>query len=390
MEATGQFLTELCEDLSSEHEVTFIAGPSYHVKQRPRRPWTHEKFGPVSVIRTWGTRLPKRRLPLRLLNLGTYYALAAIAAFRREPPDVVVAETDPPLLGALGAMLKRRWGCRFVYNVRDLYPDIARANGGVRSRALLQILERGNRIAYRWADRIVVLGEDMSRRIAAKGVPPERIEVVPDWVDCGRIRPLESNPLRREFGDKFVVMYSGNIGLSQRLETVLDAAGKLRDDPRVLFAMVGEGARKRWLMEQARRLELPNLLFLPYRPKEQLAESLGAADLHLVPLSAGTAGCLVPSKIYGILAAARPFVAIMEEDAEIARLALTQRIGFVSKPGDGAGLARAVLGAIAAPVELKRMGDRARRLARERYDRPVATRRFARMLEDVARTDANC
>jgi colanic acid biosynthesis glycosyl transferase WcaI len=380
----------LCEDLSSEHEITFIAGPSYHVKGRPRRPWTRESFGRVSVIRTWGTLLPKRRLPLRLLNLGTYYMLAATAAFRREPPDVVIAETDPPLLGALGAMLKRRWGCRFVYNVRDLYPDIARVNGGVRSRALLEILERGNRMAYRWADRIVVLGDDMSRRIAAKGVPPERIEVVPDWVDCGRIRPLESNPLRREFGDKFVVMYSGNIGLSQRLETVLEAADELRDDPRIVFVMVGEGARKRWLMERAGRLGLPNLLFLPYRPREQLAESLGAADLHLIPLSPGTAGCLVPSKIYGILAAARPFVAIMEEDAEIARLARDERIGFVSAPGDGAGLARAVLRAIAAPAELKRMGERARQLARERYDRPVATRRFAKMLDDVARVRADC
>lgn len=333
--------------------------------------------------------MPKRRLPARLLNLGTYFALAAIAAFRLVPPDIIVAETDPPLLGALGAALKRRWGCRLVYNVRDLYPDIAYANGGVRSRALLEVLDRGNRLAYRLADRIAVVGEDMSRRIAAKGVPSERIEVVPDWVDCGVIRPLDSNPLRREFGDKFVVMYSGNLGLSQRLETVLEAAAQLRDDPRILFVMVGEGARKRSLMERARRLNLANVIFLPYRPREQLAESLGAADLHLIPLSQGTSGCLVPSKIYGILAAGRPFVAIMEEDAEVARLAREDRLGFVCAPGDGAGLARTALDAIAAPSELKRMGERARRIARERYDRPVATRRFARMLDDVARARIN-
>jgi glycosyltransferase involved in cell wall biosynthesis len=360
------------------------------VKEAPRRLWTRENVGRVSVIRTWGTRLPKRLLPLRLANLGTYYMLAAMAAFRHAPPEIVIAETDPPLLGALGAMLKRRWNCRFVYNVRDLYPDIARANGGVRSRVLLEVLERGNRMAYRWADKIVVLGNDMSRRVMAKGVPPERIEVVPDWVDCGRIRPLESNPLRREFGDKFVVMYSGNIGLSQQLETMVEAASQLRGDPRILFVMIGEGARKQWLMERAERLGLPNLIFLPYRPKDRLAESLGAADLHLIPLSPGTAGCLVPSKIYGILAAARPFVAIMEEDAEIAQLARENRLGFVSAPGDGTALARTVLEAIAAPAELKQMGLRARRLARQRYDRPVATRRFAEMLEDVARAGANC
>ena len=377
-------MTELCEDLSAEHDITFIAGPSYHVNGLPRRLWSREAHGNVSIVRTWGTRLPKTRLPLRLANLGTYYALAALAAFRHQPPDIVIAETDPPLLGALGAMLKRRWGCRFVYNVRDLYPDIARVTGGVRSRLLLRLLESGNRMAYEAADRIVVLGRDMGDRVIAKGVPPERVAVVPDWVDCERIAPLESNPFRVEFGDKFVVMYSGNLGLSQQLEVVLSAADRLRDDQRVVFVFIGEGARKPWLMRRAEALNLPNVMFLPYRPKDQLAQSLGAADLHLIPLSAGTTGCLVPSKIYGILAAGRPFAAIMDADAEVARLARDNRVGFVCAPGDDGALARLVSEALAAPSELRQMGQRARRLARERFDRKIATRRFGEMLAEVA------
>src|SRR5262249_20606491 len=147
-----------------------------------------------------------------------------------------------------------------------------------------------------------------------------RIAVTPDWVDCEQIRPLSSNAFRSEFGDKFVVMYSGNLGLSQQLDTVISAADRLRNDSRVLFAFIGEGARKKWLMDRAARLELPNVLFMTYRPKEKLAESLGAADVHLIPLAPGTGGCMVPSKVYGILAAGRPFVAIMEPSAEIARL----------------------------------------------------------------------
>ncbi len=377
----------MCEDLSSEHEVTFIAGPSYHVRTRGRGFIRRETHGAISIIRTWGTRLPKRRLPLRFLNLGTYYMLAGLAALRVKRPDIVIAETDPPLLGALGAMLKRRWNCRLVYNVRDLYPDIAIANGALKNRVLLGLLERANRISYRDADCVIVLGEDMRQRLLAKGVPPEKIALVPDWVDCRKIRPIQSSPFRSQLGESFVVMYSGNLGLSQQLETVLDAAAHLRDDSRIKFLLVGDGARKAWLVERARKLGLTNIEFLPYRPKEELAESLSAADLHLVPLLPGAAGCIVPSKIYGILAAGRPFVAIMEESAEIARLARQNSIGFVVNPGDAEGLSRVIRESAGKRAELLAMGARARRLAEECFDRQVATRRFADVLNSVMSDD---
>jgi colanic acid biosynthesis glycosyl transferase WcaI len=150
-EATGQFLTELCDDLSQDHEITIVAGPSYHAEDNgPRglRLWSRDRRGKVTIIRTWGTRFSKSNLAGRLVNLGTYYLLAAIVTLRLPRPDVIVAQTDPPLLGALAAVLKRRWGCRLVYNVRDLYPDIAEVTGGVRSPFLLELLRRGNDYAY--------------------------------------------------------------------------------------------------------------------------------------------------------------------------------------------------------------------------------------------------
>ncbi len=306
-----------------------------------------------------------------------------MAALQVKRPDIIIAETDPPLLGALGALLKWRWNCRLVYNVRDLYPDIAIANGALKSRFLLGLLERANRLSYRSADCIIVLGEDMRQRLLAKGVAPEKIALVPDWVDCRNIRPMPSSHFRRQFGQSFVVMYSGNLGLSQQLETVLDAAGRLRDDSRIRFILIGEGARKQWLIDRARQLGLRNLDFLPYRPREELAESLSAGDLHLVPLFPGAAGCIVPSKIYGILAAGRPFVAIMEDSAEIARLARENSIGFVVQPGDADGLARTIRQAAGRPAELAAMGVRARQLAEQRFDRKVATRSFAKVLSSL-------
>ncbi|MFQ5668504.1 MAG: glycosyltransferase family 4 protein, partial [Candidatus Binatia bacterium] len=330
-------------------------------------------------------RLPKRQLTGRLLNLGSYYGLAALGALRLPRPDVVVAETDPPLLGVLGAVLKARWGCRFVYYCQDIYPEVAEITGGVRSRALLRLLARGNRFAYRQADRIIVLGDDMRQRLLQKGVDARTIAVLPNWVDCDIIRPIVSNPFRAQFGDRFVVMYSGNLGLSQQLDTVLDAADQLRDDPRIVFVFIGEGARKAALQERGQQADLSNVRFFPYAPKTKLAESLGAADLHLIPLQAGLGGYLVPSKVHGVLAAGRPFIAMMDEDAAVAVLARAYRVGFVRPPGDAAALAQVVRDALLRPAELKSMGLRARALAEQQFHRPILTQRFSEIMAAVTR-----
>jgi glycosyltransferase involved in cell wall biosynthesis len=313
--------------------------------------------------------------------LGSYFLGALLAASLEQKPDVVIAETDPPLLGALCAFLKSCWRCRFVYNVRDLYPDIAVANGGLKNRVLLKLLEVSNRWAYRSADLIVVLGEDMAARVIAKGVPAKKVTVVSDWVDCRQIRPIEREGALAGSDGAFTVMYAGNLGLSQQLDTVVEAAAVLREDRRITFLLVGEGARKKHLQDQVRKLGLRNVRIMPYVPKDQLSESLGAADLHLIPLMPGTTGCMVPSKIYGILAAGRPFIAMMEPFAEAARIALDYHIGFVSEPGNSDELANTLRYAADHPHELREMGRRARQLAEARFDRPVVTERFARLLE---------
>ncbi len=383
-EATGQLLGELTEDLSSGSDVTVVAGPSYVGTNQRKGLWRTEARGRVAIVRTWGTRLPKSNLLGRVLNLGTYYVLAAAAALKLGRPDIIVAETDPPLLGLLGALLKLRWGSRFVYYCQDLYPDIAEATGGVRNRGLLWMLERANRIAYAKADAIVVLGEDMRRRIVGKGVAAEKIVIIPNWIDCEKVVSSSSNPSRSRFGDRFVVMYAGNLGLSQQLESVLAAARRLSADERILFVLVGDGARRQWLLSEARSMGLRNFEILPQQPRETIGELLTAADLHLVPLLAGAAGCIVPSKVYGILAAGRPYVAMMEECADVARMASEHRVGFVTPPGDVDTLVETIRSAMKDPGRLKEMGRRARRLAEQEFDRGVVTRKFARMLDEVA------
>jgi glycosyltransferase involved in cell wall biosynthesis len=225
----------------------------------------------------------------------------------------------------------------------------------------------------------------MRRRLMAKGVPPEKIAVVPNWIDADEVRPTRDGTLRAQMGQRFVVMYAGNLGLSQPLEVVLRAAERLRDEPGIAFVVIGEGARGAALRSWARRARLDNVVFLPFRPRPELSASLGAADLHIVPLRAGLAGCLVPSKVYGILAVGRPLVALMEPDAEVARLVAETATGFVVAPDDVEGLVRTIKQAAADPTALAEMGARARQLAEERFDRRLSAERFAAVVDAAFR-----
>lgn len=375
-EATGQLLAELSTDLARVHRVTVIAGP-------PAKGEAVDGVDGVRVVRTLGTHLAKKHLGGRLANLATYFVLAGVAATRQPRPDVVVAETDPPLLGLLGAALKARWRCAFVYYCQDIYPDIALVTGGLRNPALLRLLACANDAAYNRADAIVVLGQDMQRRLSAKGIHPEKIVTIPNWADCAVIRPPPKNHFRQQFGDRFVVMYSGNFGLAQELETVIETADRLRGEAHILFVLIGDGVRRTIIERAARERRLANVLLLPPQPKEALGESLSAADLHLVPLRRGAAGCVVPSKVYGILAAARPFIALTEEHSEVARIAREFQVGVVTPPGDASALAGAIQSCRAGKVDLTAMGSRARRVAEEHFDRPLAAARFLELLRKL-------
>ena len=382
-DATGVLLAELTEDLAAAHEVTVICGPANTSPSRMWPPLRRECYGPVKVVRTFGARLSKRNLARRLASLGLFWALACLAALR-ERTDVIIAETDPPLLGALGAIVKRLKGCHFIYYCQDVYPDIAEATRGLKSRPVLALLRWCNQFAYRHADAIVALGADMAARLQRKGVPLGRIVIIPNWIDCRKVKPQKAPP-NSKLGNPpdFVVMYDGNFGWSQDLGTVLETARLMRDDHQVKFVLVGEGCKKSSLVHKASLMALPNVEFIDHHPPSEISEVLAASDLQLIPLSAGVAGCMVPSKVYGILAAGKPFVAMMERHAEVARLASEFEVGFVVPSGDAAALARTISECRSNPVLLEEMGDRARALAEQKYDRRLITRSFAEFLETI-------
>jgi colanic acid biosynthesis glycosyl transferase WcaI len=387
-EATGQLLTELAEDLAGRFEVTVVAGlPNTNPAGERYRVFVSEMRRGVRILRVPHTRFPKGWLPGRAVNFVSFLGAAAIRAALCRRQDVVVVETDPFLLPFLGLILRWRHQGRLIVYLQDIHPEIGVAVGRLQESLLTRSLQRSLRAIYRRADRVVVLSRDMRRTLMSAGVPEQRIDLLPNWIDANRVRPtLGRNRFRARHGiadETFLVMYSGNWGVTQQLEQVIEAAERLRGRHDVLFAFVGGGTAEASLREEVARRELMNVRFFPYQPKEELGDSLSAADLHLLTVHPAALNYLMPSKLYGILAVGRPLLAAVPRQSELAEEILTSGVGDVIEPGDVEAMVQIITEATTQCDALREKGRRGRLLAESRYDRPLITRQFGEVIDSV-------
>jgi colanic acid biosynthesis glycosyl transferase WcaI len=381
VEATAQLLSQLCEDLAEQFEITVITG----ALPNARKSGTTFHNG-VHVIRVRSTAFERRRLALRGANYFTYAALALAAGVRRRRPDAVVCMTDPPFLGTFAHAVARRFGAPLVVISQDVFPEIAVELGRVRNPVAVRPLGALISFHLKRAERVVAIGRTMRERLEAKGVDPARIEVIPNWVDVQAISPRpKHNDWSKEHGlaDVFVVMHSGNVGHAQDLDTLLAAASLLRDVPQLKVVIVGSGARHAELVRLAARLQLQNVVFLPYQPRDVLSESLSAADVHVVGLARGLSGLVVPSRMYGILAAGRPVIVSADPSSEPAQLVAEVGCGVTVLPGRPQKLAAAIRAAYEGRLDLESMGRRARAYAEVDASREVAVERYRALLDEV-------
>jgi glycosyltransferase involved in cell wall biosynthesis len=394
--ATGQLLAELAEDLVSRYdsEVTVVAGRPLNASRAEtgsrRNLVTREVYRGVDIRRANGTKLRPGRFVARASNYVSYFAAATAASFGVGRPDVVVSLTDPPIVGLAALWTARRTGARFVFLCEDIFPEVATLLEDFQNRSINAALDRINRYLLRSADGIVALGDRMRRRLVEeKGADPARVHVIHNWADCDAIVPgPKDNAFSREHGlaDRFVLMHSGNVGLSQNLDVLVEAADRLRSKERLTVVIVGDGSKRRALEAMAASRSLTNLRFLPYQPKALLHDSFAAADAFLVSLKAGIEGFIVPSKVYGILAAGRPYIAATDPASEPAQIARESGCGLVAAPGDPAALADAIATMYDNPAMTRDMGARARLAARQ-YDRKNAVQAYHELFERVARVE---
>lgn len=392
--ATGQLLTDLCEDLVAVHgcRVTVVAGPpllpSSPMQPSGRRLVDEQEHHGVRILRASGTRFDKRRFAGRATNYMTYFGSACLAGLRLERADVIVALTDPPIIGLAAWMAGLRHRAPLVMAFKDLFPEVAALLPDFHSSTINAALQGVNRFLVRRAAVNVALGETMRRRlIEDKGAPAAKTVVIADWADTSTIVPGDrENAFRRAHGlsGRFVVMHSGNMGLSQSLETIVEAAGLLRDETQIHFVFQGEGVSRAALEARARSLGLTNVSFLPFAPKDRLSESFAAADVFIISLQQGLAGYIVPSKLYGILASGRPYVAAVEDSCEVAELTRTHGCGLVVEPGHAGQLAERVRQLHRDHALRDRAGAAARQLALS-FDRRAQVARYFDVFRRVAR-----
>jgi colanic acid biosynthesis glycosyl transferase WcaI len=400
--ATGQLLTELCEDLVSRPgcRVSVVAGPpledvggskSVASDLQPQTSsgvfFHRERYRGVEVLRAVATRFSKKRMIGRICNYLTYFLSACYAGLFLDRPDVVVAFTDPPVIGLAAYLASRRFGVPLVLSCRDVYPEVAEITGGFKSKWGNRLLRTISRFLVRKADWTVALGETMRQRlITGKGADPAKVTVIPDWADCAGIVPgPKRNPfsLTHDLADKFVVMHSGNIGLTQGLETLIEAASRLGGFPEIEIVFIGDGVKKGALEAKAEALGLKNVRFLPFQPKEKLSESFAAADLFIVSLKRGLSGYIVPSKLYGILAAGRPYVAAVDPDCEVATITREHDCGLPIGPGEADEMVREILTLYHDRGRASRLGENARKAALK-FDRPIQVGAYADLFRELA------
>lgn len=391
-EATGQLLTALCEDLASEFEVEVISGRPNHTKERFRASTVGIiRCKGVTIQRVLHTRFPKSSSIGRILNLITFTVSAFLATLWRNPrPDIVVTETDPFFLPLLGRFIQWRYRIPFIAYLQDIYPDIAVALGKAKEGRLTRTLRHLLVSSYNKADRVVVLCHDMKKRCIKNGVQEQRIEIIPNWADCKQVYPIkDENLFRKQHGleDKFVVMYSGNLGMAHLLDPILDAAKALESHPDIVFLFIGEGVQKERLRKLAEDRGLHNVRFLGYQPEEFLKQSLSAADIQIVSMLPEVKGCLMPSKLYGVLASGTAVLSISPRDSDLSQLIMSEDVGLVCDPHPPETLNKRMIetihGMATNPDFTRQQGMRGRKLCLERFDRHQQVARFAEILREA-------
>jgi glycosyltransferase involved in cell wall biosynthesis len=384
--ATAKMAHTIVDTLSIFHTVSVLCGrPSYDTSERRAwRLYQTETVGLARIIRVGSTAFPRFDMKKRLLNYLTYTALAIPRALFAKC-DVVLAMTDPPFQGIIGAfvaMLKRK---PYVYNIRDLYPEMALGGSLVEPGLFSRVWEALHRRALRRATRVIVLGEDMRARIIAKGIEPSRVVVIRDGAETFPPNtPLpvpDPDVVRAIRGNfSFVLLHAGNIGFYGAWNTLVTAARKLTSDG-VGLVFVGDGAQRAEV--EAAAAGSNNIRFIDYFTYGKIPSVLAAADAHIVTVKRGLEGVVVPSKMYGILAAGKPIVAVAPKESDVASLGVQQGFAVAADPDKPAELARVVRELTADLNRVKAMGDAARAAA-PAYDRVGELQKFVKIFDDLA------
>ena len=386
--ATSQILSDLAFHLAAAgRDVQVVTSTQIYDDPNASLP-AHEIVHGVQVHRVASTRFGRSALLGRSIDYLSFYRSVRrrLIEIARQG-DIIIAETDPPLLAIVALAAARRRGARLINWLQDIYPETAVVLGvpfmrGPVADGLAALRDR----TLRQAEATVTVGDRMGRKVETLGALAARIHVIENWCDDATIKPLapSDNPLRQAWGlaGKFVFGYSGNLGRAHEYDTVLASAERLRGDPRIVFLMIGGGKRFDELAAAVKMRGLDGAFrFMPYQPRAMLPFSLAVPDAHWLSLNPKLEGLIVPSKFYGIAAAGKPIVVIADTDGELARLVRQHACGVAIAPGDADALVGVLRRWSAAPAEIADLGKRARQMLDARFTRQQGLARWDDLLD---------
>jgi len=389
--STGHLLHELATELAkADFDVQVLTSrPSYG----PPDTWVdcpmREMKDGVDIRRLWTTRFSKDNLLGRAINYVSFMGQLFLRVLLTSRKDTVyLYTTNPPFLAIIGALTSLVRNHAYVMLLHDAYPHMAVWVGTIRRRGIAErVWHFVNRLCYGRAKQSIVLCTKARELVSEEyGVPAERIHVIPNWADGNELtrrpKPQSSFATKHDLQDKFVVLYSGNIGLYYEFETILDAAERLVDEP-FRLVIVGGGGKKAWIADQIEQRELTNTMLLNYVPFPELPDSLSAADASLVSIAEGIEGISFPSKLYTSLAVGRAIVALSEADSELRELIEQHRVGLWCELGDSDRMEQNIRAMMADPARCDRMGERARRLFERAFTKERCAERYAGVLEQA-------
>ena len=397
-QANGPIIRALCNDLTDAgHEVTVLTSfPHYNCDavwpEFRRKLFQLDRVGKVRVIRSYIYVPRTRSIFGRVLNYLSFNLTSTLAGLFSGKQDVIFVMSPPLTIGLTAYVLGLIKRIPYCYNLQDIWPEVAVRLGIMRNRIVTRFFERLEKFIYRHSHKVFAISEEFRQNLTGKGIPQSKIEVIPNFVDTGFIRPLDrNNRFSRENGlnGKFVALYAGNIGLSQGLEVVLDAAGELEDRKDVLFLVVGQGISRDDVVAEATRRGLKNIRFMPLQPEKDVPLLYASCDIALIPLKRGIAQNSLPCKTYSIMAGARAFIASVDEGSHVWKLSEQVGCGVCVPREDGKALADALLKLKEDPHLASEMGWKGRRFVESNFSREANTARYRIALESIVDTSVD-
>ena len=350
------------------------------------RPWRIERTSWGSVVRVWPFPTDKTNIAARAIGFGGFTSLVAAAALTRGRHDAVLAMSPPVFLGDAAWLLAKRWRVPFVFNTQDIFPDVAVDLGALTNQRVIELARRHERSLYRRADAVTVLSDDQAANVRSKLPAREagKVHIIHNFVDLDRVHVVDKeNDYRRRhrLEGKTVVMYSGNVGLSQPFDLLRSAADRFADRPDVHFVINGEGAARSEVDGWA--FIRPNVTVADFVPRSEVSELLGAADVHVIILRTGLARSSTPSKLYANLASGRAVLASIDEGSEVATVLAQTGAGIAVPPDDPDGFNEALDEMLADPAQLDLMGKRGRAFVEEWMSPGVQAARYESLIAEL-------